>query len=108
MNIDHLIAKLLQKRILILDGAMGTMIQRHKPDEALYRGERFKNFAHDVRGNNELLSLTQPQIISDIHEAYLAAGANGFGIGSALYASGKTAREVQLNAMKFLTVCAAI
>ncbi len=73
---QHPIARLLKDRILILDGAMGTMIQKHKPDEKTYRGERFKDFAHDVKGNNELLSLTQPQIIRSIHEAYLAAGAD--------------------------------
>jgi 5-methyltetrahydrofolate--homocysteine methyltransferase len=67
---------LLAARILILDGAMGTMIQRYKLDEAQYRGERFKDFPRDVKGNNELLSLTQPQIISEIHEQYLAAGAD--------------------------------
>ena len=73
---QHPIAKLLKERILILDGAMGTMIQQHKPDEAKYRGERFNDFSHDVKGNNELLSLTQPQIIAGIHEAYLTAGAD--------------------------------
>ncbi len=68
--------ELLQKRIVILDGAMGTMIQRFKLSEAQYRGERFKAWPRDVKGNNELLSLTQPQIIRDIHEGYLAAGAD--------------------------------
>ena len=67
---------LLQSRIVILDGAMGTMIQRFKLSEAQYRGERFKDWPRDVKGNNELLSLTQPQIIRDIHEGYLAAGAD--------------------------------
>src|SRR5246127_2835732 len=67
---------LLESRILILDGAMGTMIQRYKLDEAAYRGERFKDYARDIKGNNELLSITQPQIISEIHEQYLAAGAD--------------------------------
>jgi 5-methyltetrahydrofolate--homocysteine methyltransferase len=74
--LNHPIHALLKERILVLDGAMGTMIQRHKPDEAAYRGTRFQNYAHDVKGNNELLSLTQPQIIQDIHEQYLAAGAD--------------------------------
>ncbi len=64
------------KRILIIDGAMGTMIQRHKLDEAGYRGERFKDWPRDVKGNNDLLVLTQPQIIAEIHEAYLEAGAD--------------------------------
>jgi 5-methyltetrahydrofolate--homocysteine methyltransferase len=66
----------LAKRIAILDGAMGTMIQRFKLDEAQYRGERFKDFHKDVKGNNELLSLTRPDVIRDIHESYLAAGAD--------------------------------
>ena len=64
------------KRILVLDGAMGTMIQRFKLSEADYRGERFKDFPKDVKGNNELLSLTRPDVIRDIHEGYLAAGAD--------------------------------
>ena len=67
---------ILEKRIAILDGAMGTMIQRFKLTEADYRGERFKDFAKDVKGNNELLSLTRPDVIRDIHEGYLAAGAD--------------------------------
>ncbi|MCM5571348.1 methionine synthase [Burkholderiaceae bacterium FT117] len=68
--------ELLERRILILDGAMGTMIQRYRLDEAAYRGERFADLAQDVKGNNELLSLTQPQVIREIHEQYLAAGAD--------------------------------
>jgi 5-methyltetrahydrofolate--homocysteine methyltransferase len=64
------------ERILILDGAMGTMIQRYKLDEAGYRGARFKDFSHDLKGNNDLLVLTQPTIISEIHNAYLEAGAD--------------------------------
>ncbi len=67
---------ILQKRIAILDGAMGTMIQRFKLSETDYRGERFKDVAKDVKGNNELLSLTRPDVIRDIHEGYLAAGAD--------------------------------
>jgi len=68
--------KLLAERILILDGAMGTMIQRYKLQEADYRGERFKDWASDLKGNNDLLTLTQPKIIRDIHAAYLDAGAD--------------------------------
>ena len=64
------------KRILIIDGAMGTMIQRYKLDEDGYRGERFKDWQRDVKGNNDLLVLTQPQIIGKIHEEYLEAGAD--------------------------------
>ena len=70
------IEQILGERILVLDGAMGTMIQRYKLDEAGYRGERFKDWPSDLKGNNDLLSLTQPQIIKDIHSAYLEAGAD--------------------------------
>ncbi|MGZ9033735.1 MAG: homocysteine S-methyltransferase family protein, partial [Rhodospirillales bacterium] len=66
----------LRSRILVLDGAMGTMIQRHGPDEAAYRGERFADWPSDVKGNNDLLTLTQAPIIAGIHEAYLEAGAD--------------------------------
>jgi 5-methyltetrahydrofolate--homocysteine methyltransferase len=72
----HKIHQLLQQRILILDGAMGTMIQSYKLEEADYRGERFVDHPCDVKGNNDLLSLTQPKIISDIHRAYFEAGAD--------------------------------
>ncbi|XID74194.1 methionine synthase [Alkanindiges sp. WGS2144] len=68
--------ELLAKRILLLDGAMGTMIQRHKLEEEDYRGERFADWPHDVKGNNDLLVLTQPQIIQGIHAQYLEAGAD--------------------------------
>ena len=67
---------ILEQRIVILDGAMGTMIQRFKLSEAQYRGERFKNFHKDIKGNNELLSLTRPDVIQDIHEGYLASGSD--------------------------------
>ncbi len=70
------IEKALQERILIIDGAMGTMIQRHKLEEADYRGERFKEWHTDVKGNNDLLSITQPEIIIGIHKQYLEAGAD--------------------------------
>ena len=65
-----------KQRILILDGAMGTMIQRYKLDEACYKGQRFKGFSRDLKGNNDLLVLTQPKIIKEIHNAYLEAGAD--------------------------------
>jgi 5-methyltetrahydrofolate--homocysteine methyltransferase len=65
-----------RERILIIDGAMGTMIQRHKLGEAEYRGARFADWPQDVKGNNDLLVLTQPDIIRAIHEAYLEAGAD--------------------------------
>jgi 5-methyltetrahydrofolate--homocysteine methyltransferase len=70
------IQDLLKERILIIDGAMGTMIQRHKLTEKDYRGERFKDWASDLKGNNDLLCLTQPQIIREIHKQYLEAGAD--------------------------------
>lgn len=70
------IRKELEKRILVIDGAMGTMIQRHKLTEADYRGERFSNWHLDVKGNNDLLCITQPAIIKGIHKQYLAAGAD--------------------------------
>ena len=64
------IEKALKEKILIIDGAMGTMIQRHKLQEADYRGERFKDWHTDVKGNNDLLSITQPEIIIGIHQQY--------------------------------------
>lgn len=66
----------LQARILVIDGAMGTMIQKQNPTEETYRGERFKNWHKDVKGNNDLLSLTQPEMIMGIHRQYLEAGAD--------------------------------
>jgi len=70
------IKEILKERILIIDGAMGTMIQQHKLEEADYRGERFANWHKDVKGNNDLLSITQPDIITAIHKLYLDAGAD--------------------------------
>lgn len=70
------IQDILRERILVLDGAMGTMIQRHILEEADFRGERFKNHAYPLKGNNDLLSITRPDIIKDIHRQYLAAGAD--------------------------------
>jgi 5-methyltetrahydrofolate--homocysteine methyltransferase len=100
--------EILKTRIAILDGAMGTMIQRFKLSEADYRGERFKDFPKDVKGNNELLSLTRPDVIRDIHEGYLAAGAdmietNTFGattIAQADYDMQHLAREMNLQSAK--------
>jgi 5-methyltetrahydrofolate--homocysteine methyltransferase len=70
------LTEVLQRRILLLDGAMGTMIQRHGFSEAEYRGDRFADWSSDLRGNNDLLSLTQPAAITGIHRAYLEAGAD--------------------------------
>ncbi|MEN9417880.1 MAG: hypothetical protein RI988_1500 [Pseudomonadota bacterium] len=68
--------ELLRQRILVIDGAMGTMIQRHRLDEADFRGERLAAHPKDLKGNNDLLVLTQPQVIAEIHAQYLAAGAD--------------------------------
>lgn len=70
------IRKELEKRILVIDGAMGTMIQRHKPTEATYRGEKFKDWPIDLKNNSDILNLTQPGIIEGIHREYLEAGAD--------------------------------
>lgn len=70
------IKSLLEEKILILDGAMGTMIQRHDLSEADFRGERFKDHTHSLKGNNDLLSITQPGLIKEIHRAYFEAGAD--------------------------------
>ncbi len=70
------IREILEKRILVLDGAMGTMIQRYDLQEEDFRGERFKDHASELKGNNDLLSLTRPDIIRDIHKAYFEAGAD--------------------------------
>ena len=95
---------ILKNRIAILDGAMGTMIQRYKLTEADYRGERFKDHPKDLKGNNELLQFTRPDVITEIHEQYLAAGAdlietNTFGATSVAqedYALAHVAREMNV------------
>jgi 5-methyltetrahydrofolate--homocysteine methyltransferase len=74
--VEQRLRELLASRILILDGAMGTMIQQHRLTEEQFRGERFADHTQDVKGNNELLSLTRPEVIREIHEQYLAAGAD--------------------------------
>lgn len=66
----------IQQRILVLDGAMGTMLQRYKFEEEDFRGERFKDFPHPLKGNNDLLSLTQPEAVKSVHRAYFEAGAD--------------------------------
>lgn len=70
------IENILKEKILVIDGAMGTMIQQHRLNEADYRGARFKDWHKDVKGNNDLLSITQPEIIINIHKKYLSAGAD--------------------------------
>ncbi len=99
---------LLAQRILVLDGAMGTLIQRYKLTEADYRGERFKDHPKDLKGNNDLLPLTRPDVIAQIHERYLEAGAdlietNTFGATSVAqddYGLGAHAREMNVAAAR--------
>ncbi|MGB5893377.1 MAG: homocysteine S-methyltransferase family protein, partial [Ignavibacteriaceae bacterium] len=96
------LTKILTERILVLDGAMGTMIQRHNLSEEDFRGNRFKDHPHDLKGNNDLLSLTQPEIIKEIHRAYFNAGAdivetntfNGTSISQADYQTENFAYEI--------------
>jgi 5-methyltetrahydrofolate--homocysteine methyltransferase len=98
----------LSRRILILDGAMGTMIQRRKLEEADYRGERFADWPRDLKGNNDLLVLTRPDVIADIHGEYLAAGAdiietnsfNGTRIAMADYGMEELAYEINVAAAR--------
>jgi len=102
------ILDLAARRILILDGAMGTMIQRYKLGEADYRGERFANWPSDVKGNNDLLVLTRPEVIREIHSQYLAAGAdiletctfNANGISMADYGMEALVHEINFAAAK--------
>src|SRR5918992_4250161 len=104
----------LRSRIVMLDGAMGTMIQTYKLDEADYRGERFQDHPHDLRGNNDLLVLSQPGIIREIHEQYLAAGAdvietntfNSTSIAQADYQMEELVRELNLEAAKLARAAA--
>lgn len=76
MTTEQRLRKILENRIMIIDGAMGSMIQTYKLQEADYRGERFKNWHKDVKGNNDMLVITQPHIVKEIHRAYLDAGAD--------------------------------
>ncbi|WP_100655780.1 homocysteine S-methyltransferase family protein [Alteromonas flava] len=100
--------KIAQQRILILDGAMGTMIQRHKLTESDYRGEQFKDWHSDLKGNNDLLVITQPDIIKGIHAEYFAAGAdiietntfNATTISMADYDMQKLSREINVAAAR--------
>ncbi len=76
MTTTTVLERELAKRILVLDGAMGTMVQRLKLSEADFRGDRFREHAHDLKGDNDVLVLTQPEAIAGIHAEYLAAGAD--------------------------------
>jgi 5-methyltetrahydrofolate--homocysteine methyltransferase len=112
---EQALRELARKKILVLDGAMGTMIQDLRLDEAAFRGERFADFHRDVRGNNDLLILTQPRAIEDIHAEYLRAGAdivatNTFSstsIAQADYEMGHLAYELNLNGAKLAKAAAA-
>jgi len=73
---DHPVYRALETRVLVMDGAMGSLIQEYGLTESDFRGTRFENFPHDLKGNNDLLSITRPEIINDIHEKYLEAGAD--------------------------------
>lgn len=107
--------EILTQRILVIDGAMGTMIQRHKLSEKDFRGERFKNHPYDLKGNNDLLSITQPEIIKAIHRAYFEAGAdiietntfNGTSISQADYHAEHLAYEINFESAKIAKEVAA-
>src|SRR6187431_1771562 len=75
-NTETLLDRLLSQRILVLDGAMGTMVQRHRLGEADFRGERFRSHPRDLKGDNDLLVLVRPDVVAGIHDAYLAAGSD--------------------------------
>ena len=81
---NYNIRECIKNRILVLDGAMGTMLQRYNFSEEDFRGERFKDFPYSLKGNNDLLSITQPEIIIGIHLQYLEAGADIIVIGNAI------------------------
>jgi 5-methyltetrahydrofolate--homocysteine methyltransferase len=114
MNTNTL-KKILSERILVLDGAMGTMIQRHKLTEEQYRGERFKDHSFDLKGNNDILCITQPEIIKGIHRAYFEAGAdivetntfNGTPISQADYHTQHLVYEINFEAAKIAKEVAA-
>jgi 5-methyltetrahydrofolate--homocysteine methyltransferase len=76
LNTRENLENLLGQRIVIIDGAMGTTLQRYQLDEAAYRGERFKDWAQDLKGNHDLLNLTRPDLVAEVHRAYLEAGAD--------------------------------
>src|SRR5687768_3457426 len=110
----HTLEALLRERILLLDGAMGTMIQRARLAEEDYRGSRFRDWPRELRGNNDLLSLTQPRLVSDIHTQYLQAGAdiietntfNSTSIAMADYGMETLARELNRASARLATEAA--
>src|SRR5262245_54342706 len=75
-SLRHELDRLLRERILVIDGAMGTMLQAVPLAEADFRGERFASHPRDLKGNNEILVLTRPEVVGDVHRAYLEAGAD--------------------------------
>ncbi len=108
MNKIKLLQNIAQKRILVLDGAMGSMIQKYNLEEKDFRGKRFENFHKEIKGNNDILSITQPQIIEAIHKAYLEAGSDiietntfsGTSIAQADYEMEEFAYEINLESAK--------
>jgi len=114
MSTTNIIKNLMQKRILIIDGAMGTMIQKYQLSEEDYRGERFKDIEQLVKGNNDLLVLTQPHIVSEIHNQFLEAGAdiietntfNAQSISMEDYQMKDLVWEINLEAAKIAKACA--
>jgi 5-methyltetrahydrofolate--homocysteine methyltransferase len=108
------LAAIMKRRIAIIDGAMGTMIQRYRLGEADYRGQRFADHPKDVKGNNELLQLVKPEVLTEIHSQYLAAGAdvietNTFGATSIAqedYGLAHLAREMNVEAASIARACA--
>ena len=104
--------QLLQERIVVLDGAMGTMIQEKKPDEADFRGQRFEHHAVSLKGNNDILCLTRPDLVADIHRAFLEAGAdiietntfNATSISQADYETSELAYEINREAARLARV----
>jgi len=107
------IKELLAERILIMDGAMGTMVQSYDLDESDFRGDRFRNHSFDLIGNNDILNLTKPNIVADIHQAYLEAGAdiietntfNANNISQQDYGMGDVAYEINLEAARIARKC---
>ncbi len=112
---EQILRDILSHRVLVVDGAMGTMIQRYKLVENDYRGERFRAHSHDVKGDNDLLVLTRPQVVSEVHDQYLAAGAdvietntfNGTSIAQADYAMEPIVYELNVTAAKLAKEAAA-
>src|SRR5438552_15612656 len=113
-DVSKTLRSLLGQRILVLDGAMGTMIQRHRLTEADFRGQRFARHSHDLRGDNDLLVLTRPEVILEIHHQYLEAGAdiietntfNGTAVSQADYGLESIAYELNLEGASLARVAA--